>query len=145
MNNRNARSQVFSFGNVLADLAGTMDDSCCIHAQLKFTNATKVASSVLFSATLNGSDSSSTTPALSVAPKQAEIAPHEYQFVTLTFHPGQIAPYSGTFQAMVENGDGNPATQKFTCAVQVLCMPLYVGVSILTVWCYLFESKILKH
>ena len=125
MNDRYFQSQVFSFGNVLADLAGTMDESCCIHAQLKFTNATKVASSVLFSAALDSNDTSA-TPALSVVPKQAEIAPHEYQFVTLTFHPGQIAPYSGTFQAVVENGDGNPATERFTCSVRVCYRPLCI-------------------
>lgn len=111
--------QVFSFGNVLADLAGTVDEACCVRAQLKFTNATKVPSTVYFYINPDGNKNSSGSYDLSVAPKSVEIAPHEYQFITLTFHPRQIIPYSATFQAKVENGDGRPQTQMFTCAVQV--------------------------
>jgi hypothetical protein len=111
--------QVFSFGDVLADLTGTGGEACCIRAQLKFTNATKVASTVHFSVTPDNNDSSTSPYALSVAPQSAEIAPHEYQFVGLTFHPRQITAYSATFQAKVENGDGRPETQMFTCTIQV--------------------------
>ena len=110
---------MFSFGNVLADLAGTGDEACCIHAQLKFTNATKVPSTVHLSVTPDNNDNSSSPYPLSVVPKSVEIAPHEYQFITVTFHPGQIIPYSATFQAKVENGEGRPDTETFICSMQV--------------------------
>ena len=112
---------MFSFGNVLADLAGTEDEACCVRAQLKFTNATKVPSTVHFLITPDNNDSSSSPYPLSVAPKSVEITPHEYQFIAVTFHPGQIVPYSATFQAKVENGEGCPETQIFTCSMQVRC------------------------
>jgi hydrocephalus-inducing protein len=112
-------SQVFSFGNVLADLAGTGDESCSVHAQLKFTNATKVITTVQLSVMPDSKDDVPAPYPINVTPKSIEIPPHEYQFVSLSFHPRQIMAYSAIFQALVENGEGRPETQGFKCTVQV--------------------------
>ena len=111
--------QIFSFGDVLADLGGTGEDPCSVQAHLKFTNATKVSSTVHFSVMPEGKSNNLSQYPMSVSPKRVEIAPHEHDFVSITFNPRDIIPYSANFQARVENGDGNPETQEFSCILQV--------------------------
>jgi hypothetical protein len=112
--------QVFDFGTVIADLsADSAGGQGAVTANLKLTNAIKVPCNVACSVEPAGKSAAAEPLSISVKPAQLMIPAHECRFVQLVFHPKLIASVSGVFKAVVENGQGNPATHQFTCKVQV--------------------------
>lgn len=117
-NEYGVRDAVFSFGTVVADL-GREGASDGVRANFKLTNACKVMSTVNFSIKplTKGLPADAPFP-ITVEPKQLIIPPHEYRFATLLFHPRAILAYNASFEAVVENGEGNPKTARFACELQ---------------------------
>jgi hydrocephalus-inducing protein len=110
--------QVFNFGTVVADLSNDVScPQCAVSASIKITNAVKVPCTVNLSVKPISKDASMQFP-LGVQPVQLVIPAHEYRFAQLLFHPKHIMSFSGMLEAIVENGQGNPATHKFTCELQ---------------------------
>lgn len=52
-----------------------------------------------------------------VDPPQLIIPPMEYRYAAVVFAPSAIQQYSGSFEAVVQDG-GDPATRAFTCEVR---------------------------
>lgn len=87
-------------------------------ANIKLTNAAKVATTVHLTVKPISKDAVTPFP-MSAQPAELRVPPHESRFVQLCFHPRQIQPFAGLFEAVAEYGEGNAATHKFSCELQV--------------------------
>ncbi len=54
---------------------------------------------------------------MEVDPPQLIIPPHEFRYMAVVFRPREIRQYSGTFEAVVQDGS-DPATKSFTCEIR---------------------------
>lgn len=140
------RERAFNFGAVIADLvsppplppapagkdkgkgaadlppppARDLSQSSGLKAQLKFTNPVKVPCVVNFCIKPRSPPQDPKAPVvfpMDVVPAQLVIPPQESRYTTIVFEPRAIAQYSGTLEAVVENGT-DPATKCFSCELR---------------------------
>lgn len=109
--------QVFSFGTAVADLDNDSGDQG-VSANIKITNVTKVPCIVELATKTNSKSVLQATP-FSVKPAQLAIPALEHRFAQLLFHPRQIDSFVGSFEAVVQNGQGCPETHRFACELRV--------------------------
>lgn len=88
-----------------------------VKANLRLTNSNKVSCTVLLSVKHKGPVDSGVPFPMDVQPQRVEIPPHESRYVTASFCPSAIQSFSGTLEAVVENGN-DPKTRAFTCELR---------------------------
>ena len=129
-------NKVFSFGPVLANLAGDEEGEATpaepeldengepkpvlptggVKANFRISNPKKVPCSVDFTLAPMEDAGGEKFP-MEVHPASLDVPPHEHRYVTLYFDPRAIASYVATLDAVVREG-ADPKTKQFTCDVR---------------------------
>ena len=129
-------NKVFSFGPVLANLAGDEEGEATpaepeldengepkpvlptggVKANFRISNPKKVPCSVDFTLAPKEDAGGEKFP-MEVHPASLDVPPHEHRYVTLYFDPRAIASYVATLDAVVREG-ADPKTKQFTCDVR---------------------------
>ena len=121
------RERAFDFGAVIAqmdvqggDKGGADGDATAargVSANLRVSNPNKVPCVVNFALKPKPGQPAEDFP-MEVQPSKCDLPPHEHRYVTVYFHPRAIASYAAVFEANVDNGEGDPRTQSFSCEVR---------------------------
>jgi len=129
-------NKVFSFGPVLANLAGDEEGEATpaepeldengepkpvlptggVKANFRISNPKKVPCSVDFTLAPKEDAGGEKFP-MEVHPASLDVPPHEHRYVTLYFDPRAISSYVATLDAVVREG-ADPKTKQFTCDVR---------------------------